>query len=130
MPDQDKKVYCEAGLPQERYLNMYGPHSPANSDSPLSLVVRKEDHRKLGGVDSPGRSSGFSEGSYESSPNRSPQNYPSQPRDEEEKPLSLVIRKNSEEAEEAEAVEERGYWSRQNDQAHHHQHSGRHEGIG
>ena len=56
---------------QERYLNMYGPHSPANSDSPLSLVVRKEDQRKLGLVDSPGRSSGFSEGgSYESSPAR------------------------------------------------------------
>jgi len=116
MPDQDKKVYCEARCPPERYLNMYGPHSPANSDSPLSLVVRKEDHRKLGAVDSPGRSSGFSEGSYESSPNRSPQNYPSQPRDEEEKPLSLVIRKTSEETEESEAVEERGYWSRQTDQ--------------
>ena len=120
MPDQDKKLYDHLSGPQERYLNMYGPHSPANSDSPLSLVVRKEDHRKLGVVDSPGRSSGFSEGSYESSPNRSPQNYPSQPRDEEEKPLSLVIRKNNEETEDVEAVEERererGYWSRQNDQ--------------
>ena len=58
MPDQDKKVYCELSGREERYLNMYGPHSPANSDSPLSLVVRKEDHRKLGVVDSPGRSSG------------------------------------------------------------------------
>ena len=117
MPDQDKKLYDHLSGPQERYLNMYGPHSPANSDSPLSLVVRKEDHRKLGVVDSPGRSSGFSEGSYESSPNRSPQNYPSQPRDEEEKPLSLVIRKNNqEEAEAVEEREERGYWGRQTDQ--------------
>ena len=69
MPDQDKKMY-DHGLAgaQERYLNMYGPHSPANSDSPLSLVVRKEDALslvsrkedtiKLGLVDSPGRSSG------------------------------------------------------------------------
>ena len=59
MPDQDKKLYDHlGGGGQERYLNMYGPHSPANSDSPLSLVVRKEDHRKLAVVDSPGRSSG------------------------------------------------------------------------
>ena len=58
MPDQDKKLYDHLSGPQERYLNMYGPHSPANSDSPLSLVVRKEDHRKIGAVDSPGRSSG------------------------------------------------------------------------
>ena len=71
MPDQDKKMY-DHGLAgaQERYLNMYGPHSPANSDSPLSLVVRKEDALshvsrkedtiKMGLVDSPGRSSGQS----------------------------------------------------------------------
>ena len=61
MPDQDKKLYDHMTVSQERYLNMYGPHSPANSDSPLSLVVRKEDHRKLGLVDSPGRSSGLFE---------------------------------------------------------------------
>ena len=61
MPDQEKKLYDHMSGAQERYLNMYGPHSPANSDSPLSLVVRKEDQRKLGLVeivDSPGRSSG------------------------------------------------------------------------
>merc|ERR1712223_1082967 len=88
---------------QERYLNMYGPHSPASSDSALSHVSRKEDTIKMGLVDSPGRSSGFSEGSYESSPNRSPVNsyesqdkppqYPSEDQ-AEEKPLSLVIRKS------------------------------------
>ena len=68
MPDQDKKLYDHLGGSQERYLNMYGPHSPANSDSPLSLVVRKDDSlslvsrkentHNLGLVDSPGRSSG------------------------------------------------------------------------
>ena len=114
MPDQDKKLYdCHAHMGRgeaERYLNMYGPHSPATSDSPLSLVVRKEDailqdlgrgSRKLGLVDSPGRSSGFSDGSYESSPQRSPRtdSYPAEAEGEdggqaEDKPLSLVIRKS------------------------------------
>ena len=112
MPDQDKKLYdCHAHMGRgeaERYLNMYGPHSPATSDSPLSLVVRKEDailqdlgrgSRKLGLVDSPGRSSGFSDGSYESSPQRSPRtdSYPAEGEDggqAEDKPLSLVIRKS------------------------------------
>lgn len=139
MPDQDKKMY-DHGLvgAQERYLNMYGPHSPANSDSPLSLVVRKEDALshvsrkqdtiKLGLVDSPGRSSGFSEGSYESSPNRSPVNsYESQdkpakyPSDDqaEEKPLSLVIRKSlvagaeSKEEYTVHNKHEDGYWTGQ-----------------
>ena len=69
--------------------------------------------------------SGFSEGSYESSPNRSPQNYdvqekisryPSDQSDQEEKPLSLVIRKSNEETEEGEEGEVRGYWARQTDQ--------------
>ena len=63
------------------------PHSPG-SDSPLSLVVRKEEQRLS------------DYGSYESSPNRSPnhgqelhgqQSYDAQDSD---KPLSLVIRKN------------------------------------
>jgi len=104
MPDQVQKLHDPHPHPQERYLGLYGPHSPANSDSPLSLVVRKEEQRKLVLVDSPGRSSGFSDGSYESSPNRSPHqeaaydtheriSYP-QNEPETEKPLSLVIRKN------------------------------------
>ena len=66
---------------------------------------------------------GFSDGSYESSPNRSPQNYEVpekisryQDQDQEEKPLSLVIRKETEEVEEREEGEERGYWARQADQ--------------
>ena len=104
MPDQVQKLHDPHPHPQERYLGLYGPHSPANSDSPLSLVVRKEEQRKLVLVDSPGRSSGFSDGSYESSPNRSPHQeaaYDAQDRlpypqnePETEKPLSLVIRKN------------------------------------
>jgi len=107
MPDQVQKLHDPHPHPQERYLDLYGPHSPANSDSPLSLVVRKEEQRKLVLVDSPGRSSGFSDGSYESSPNRSPHQeaaYDTQDRlprlpnpqnePETEKPLSLVIRKN------------------------------------
>lgn len=103
MPDQVQKLHDPHPHPQERYLGLYGPHSPANSDSPLSLVVRKEEQRKLV-FDSPGRSSGFSDGSYESSPNRSPHQeaaYDAQDRlpypqnePETEKPLSLVIRKN------------------------------------
>ena len=110
---------------------LHGPHSPSNSDSPLSLVVRKDEdprfrtdavHRKAHG-DSPGRSSGFSDGGYGSSPNRSPNQEPygssghhhntlnvklifqddssrsndgssERTREENEKPLSLVIRKN------------------------------------
>jgi len=104
MPDQVQKLHGPHPHPQERYLGLYGPHSPANSDSPLSLVVRKEEQRKLVLVDSPGRSSGFSDGSYESSPNRSPhqeaaydghERLPYQQNEHEtEKPLSLVIRKN------------------------------------
>ena len=68
MPDQDKRDDHGLSGTHERYLNMYGPHSPANSDSPLSLVVRKDDSlslvsrkentHNLGLVDSPGRSSG------------------------------------------------------------------------
>ena len=104
MPDQVQKLHDPHPHPQERYLGLYGPHSPAHSDSPLSLVVRKEEQRKLVLVDSPGRSSGFSDGSYESSPNRSPhqevayeshERLPYQQNEHEtEKPLSLVIRKN------------------------------------
>ena len=102
MPDQvrlhDPQPQCE-----ERHLGLYGPHSPG-SDSPLSLVVRKEEHRKLQvyPVESPGRSSGFSDGSgsYESSPNRSPSHpqdsghQPAYDAQDNDKPLSLVIRKN------------------------------------
>jgi hypothetical protein len=86
---------------QERHLGLYGPHSPG-SDSPLSLVVRKEERRKLGTytVDSPGQSSGFSDGSgsYESSPNRSPSHgqdsgQPPYDAGDSDKPLCLV-RKN------------------------------------
>jgi len=113
MPDQVQKFHEHHPHPQERYLGLYGPHSPANSDSPLSLVVRKEEQRKLVLVDSPGRSSGFSDGSYESSPNRSPHQESGhdgherlpyhQAEQESEKPLSLVIRKKVAHSEDHEA---------------------------
>lgn len=96
------------------FTEIHGPHSPSNSDSPLSLVVRKDEdrcrgHRNKGHGHSPGRSSGFSDGGYGSSPNRSPHQdlpydtsppisvkliYQDTQDNENEKPLSLVIRKN------------------------------------
>jgi len=94
MPDQ-----VRLHDPQDSHLGLYGPGSPG-SDSPLSLVVRKEDRRKLHQFSSsPGRSSGFSDGSgsYESSPNRSPnhnQDQAAYDARDSDKPLSLVIRKN------------------------------------
>ena len=95
MPDQ-VRLHDPQPQNQESHLGLYGSPGSPGSDSPLSLVVRKEDQRKLQAypVESPGRSSGFSDGSgsYESSPNRSP-NHNQDSRDSD-KPLSLVIRKN------------------------------------
>ena len=96
MPDQ-VRLHDPQPQNQESHLGLYGSPGSPGSDSPLSLVVRKEDQRKLQAtypVESPGRSSGFSDGSgsYESSPNRSP-NHNGDSRDSD-KPLSLVIRKN------------------------------------
>jgi len=95
MPDQ-VRLHDPQPQNQESHLGLYGSPGSPGSDSPLSLVVRKEDQRKLQTypVESPGRSSGFSDGSgsYESSPNRSP-NHNQDSRDSD-KPLSLVIRKN------------------------------------
>ena len=108
MPDQVAKLHDPHPHPAERYLGLYGPASPArycselvwltqcctvlrSSDSPLSLVVRKEDRRKADAglvTDSPGRSSGYSDhGSYESSPARSPA------RPDQAVALSLVVRR-------------------------------------
>ena len=57
MPDQ-VRLHDPQPQNQESHLGLYGSPGSPGSDSPLSLVVRKEDHRKLGVVDSPGRSSG------------------------------------------------------------------------